>query len=94
MSPTELGEHEEVTNLQDVINAYDEIKRAEERYRETVRAALSDGVPQVAIAKALDRTREMIRRDAMTDEQRAELKAAEGERLRKRREALQGKGQA
>jgi hypothetical protein len=66
-----------VTTLQDVIDAWRAVvetekmhREAEERYRETVRAALADKVPQAAIAKALDRTREMIRRDAMTDEQR------------------------
>lgn len=74
--------------MQDVINAWNAIADAEKRYRETVRAALADGVPQVAIAKALDRTREMIRRDAMTDEQREEIRRTEAERLRRRREDL------
>jgi hypothetical protein len=71
-----------VTNLQDVIDAWTgaeqakaEAKRAADRYREVVRAALADGVKQTEIAKALDRTREMIRRDAMTDEEREALKA-------------------
>lgn len=71
--------------MQDVIDAWNDIARAEERYRETLRAAIADGVPQVAISKAIDRTREMLRRDAMTDEQRAEFNRAEAERLRKRR---------
>ncbi|MFJ8690226.1 hypothetical protein [Micromonospora wenchangensis] len=74
-----------MTNLQDVIDAWNDIARAEERYRETLRAAIADGVPQVAISKAIDRTREMLRRDAMTDEQRAAFNRAEAERLRKRR---------
>ncbi|WP_018812422.1 hypothetical protein [Salinispora cortesiana] len=74
-----------MTNLQDVIDAWNDIARAEERYRETLRAAISDGVPQVAISKAIDRTREMLRRDAMTDDQRAEFNKAEAERLRRRR---------
>ncbi|MBM0240513.1 hypothetical protein JNW88_31725 [Micromonospora sp. ATA32] len=71
-----------MTNLQDVIAAWnqaeqarEEAKRAEDRYREVVRAAIADGVRQTEIAKALDRTREMIRRDAMPDEQREALKA-------------------
>lgn len=89
--PSTLADYVEVTELQDVINAYQEISRAEERYRAAVRAAIADGVPQVAIAKALDRTREMIRRDAMTEEQRDELRRAEGERLRKRREQLKAR---
>jgi hypothetical protein len=77
-----------VTNLQDVIDAYNAIEEARERYRETVRAALSDGVSQTAIAKALDRTRESIRRDGMPAEQREALEAAERERLRKRRSTI------
>lgn len=76
----------EVTSLQDVIEAFQEISRAEERYRETLRAALADGVTQTAISKALDRTREMIRQDAMTDEQRAELRRAAAERQRRKRQ--------
>jgi hypothetical protein len=76
-----------VTNLQDVIDAWRGISEAEERYRETLRAAIADGVPQVEIAKAIDRTREMLRRDAMTDEQREDLRQSEAERLRRRREA-------
>jgi hypothetical protein len=75
--------------LQDVIAAYNAIGEAEKRYRATVRAALADGVLQVEIAKALKRTREMIRRDAMTDEQREALRKAEAERLRKRRAGKQ-----
>ena len=71
--------------MQDVIEAFNAIEAARERYRETVRTAIADGVSQTHIAKALDRTREMIRRDAMTDEQREELKKAEADRLRKRR---------
>ena len=73
--------------MQDVINAWQDIARAEERYRETVRAAIADGVPQVAIAKALDRTREMIRRDAMTDAQREEFRQEAARRFRERRDA-------
>lgn len=74
--------------MQDVIDAYNAIEEARERYRETVRAALSDGVSQTAIAKALDRTRESIRRDGMPAEQREALEAAERERLRKRRSTI------
>jgi hypothetical protein len=78
-------QHEEVTNLQDVIEAWNGIEEAWERYRETVRAAMSDGVTQTSIATAIDRTRESIRRDAMPTEQRQALEASERERLRKRR---------
>ena len=76
--------------MQDVIDAYAEIRRAEERYRQTVREALAGGTRQAEIAKALNLTRETIRRDAMSDEQRESLRKAETERLRKRREQLKG----
>jgi hypothetical protein len=83
--PSSLAHDEEVTSLQDVIEAWNAIGQAEERYRETVRAAIADGVPQVRIAEAIGRTREMIRRDAMTDEAREVLRHAEADRLRRRR---------
>lgn len=70
--------------MQDVIEAYNAIGEAEKNYRNLVREALKSGVQQVEIATALKRTREMIRRDAMTDEQRAELRRAEAERKRNR----------
>lgn len=72
--------------MQDVIEAYRAIAQAEERYRETVRAAIANKVPQIEIATALGRTREMIRRDAMTDEQREELRRVESEKARQRRQ--------
>lgn len=71
--------------MQDVIDAYNAIEEARERYRESVRAAISDGVSQTSIARALDRTRESIRRDAMPAEQREALEASERERLKRRR---------
>jgi hypothetical protein len=81
--PNPVVDHEEVTTLQEVIDAWHAVGEVErlrqetwERYRETVRSALADRVPQVEIAKALDRTREMIRRDAMTDEERDEFRRA------------------
>lgn len=80
-----LGDHEGVTELQDVIDAWQAIAAAELRYRETVRSAIADGVPQVAISKAIDRTREMIRRDAMPEEERERLRLADIERVRRRR---------
>lgn len=89
MRPNDVDHHEGVTSLQDVIEAWNatqeaerQLREAQERYREIVRAAVTDGVPQVQIAKALDRTREMIRRDAMTDEQRASLRKTETHRMR------------
>lgn len=78
--------------MQDVIQAWNDSREAErrlreleERYRKTVRAAIADGVRQAEISKAIDRTREMIRRDAMTDEERAALRTTETARMRSRR---------
>jgi hypothetical protein len=84
----------EVTTLHDVIDAWTArteaeraFREARERYRETVRAALADGVAQTAIAEALDRTRESIRQDAMTDEELAAFKQVQAERRRARRQS-------
>lgn len=92
--PRPLVDDVEVTTLQDVIEAWtarceaeQALRDAEERYRETVRAALSDGVTQSSIAKSLDRTRESIRQDAMTDEERDALKEAAAARRREKRKA-------
>jgi hypothetical protein len=71
--------------LEDVIEAYQAISDAEQRYREVLREALQSGTQQVAISAALGRTREMIRRDAMSDEQRDELRRLDTERRRTRR---------
>ncbi len=80
--------------MHDVIDAWtartaaeQAFNEAKERYRETVRAALSDGVAQTAIADALSRTRESIRQDAMTDEELAAFKAAQAERRRAKRKS-------
>lgn len=77
--------HEEVTTLQDVIEAFNAIEEAERRYREVLRTALAGGVRQAEIAKALNRTREAVRQDAMTDEQREEIRRKVAERMRVRR---------
>lgn len=76
-----------MSTLKDVIEAFTAIEAAEQHYRAVLRKALASGVQQVEIAKALDRTREMIRRDAMTDEQRAVLRRADAERRRNRQSA-------
>lgn len=90
--PRPLVDDVEVTTLHDVVDAWtarneaeQAFREAKERYRETVRAALADGVAQTAIADALDRTRESIRQDAMTDEELAAFKAQQAERRRARR---------
>jgi predicted GIY-YIG superfamily endonuclease len=72
--------------LAEVIAAWEAIEAAVENYRTVLREALASGIQQGDIADALERTREMIRRDAMTDEQREELRQVEAERHRKRRE--------
>lgn len=66
-----------VTTLKDVVKAWNGIAEAEQRYRQTLRAAIADEVPQVEISRAINRTREMLRRDAMTDEERAEVRRAD-----------------
>lgn len=69
-----------MTTVDDVEQAYQAIETAWETYRQTLRNALSNGVPQADIARRLDRTREMLRRDAMTAEDRAELYARQRRR--------------
>jgi hypothetical protein len=72
-----------VTSLEEIVKAWNAIGDAERQYRAILREALTSGdVQQVEVSRALERTREMIRRDAMTDEQRAELRRAETERRR------------
>lgn len=69
-----------MTTLDEIEDAWNDIARARERYRRTLRAGLDEGIPQVEISRRLGRTREMLRRDVMTDEQLAELKRADRER--------------
>ncbi len=77
------SDHEEVKELDEIVQAFHAIDAAERRYREILRMHLkAKTVQQVEVSKALNRTREMIRRDAMTDEERAELRRAESERKR------------
>ncbi len=77
-----------MSTLRDIVEAFHAIEAAELRYRTILREALAKGdVQQVEVAKALDRTREMIRRDAMTDEQRDALRRADAERRRHARGA-------
>jgi hypothetical protein len=73
-----------MATLEDVVRAFHAIGDAEERYRETLRQAIRDGVPQVDISRELKRTREMLRRDAMTDDEREALRRADAERKRAR----------
>ncbi len=71
----------------EVVEAFEGIEKAWQHYRATLRSYLAEGVEgergrQAAISKRLNRTREMLRRDAMTDEQRDVLRRVEAERKR------------
>lgn len=75
-------------SVDDVVEAFEGIEKAWENYRTTLRAALAEGEAegiagrQARISERLGRTREMLRRDAMTFEQREALRIAEAERKR------------
>lgn len=69
--------------LNEIVDAFHAIDAAERHYRQVLRKHLkSRTVQQVDVAKALNRTREMIRRDAMSEEERAELRRVEADRRR------------
>lgn len=65
-----------MTTEGDVVAAFADIDNAWGRYRATLRAYLAeaDRGAQAALSRRLGRTREMLRLDAMTDEQRAARK--------------------
>jgi hypothetical protein len=78
--------HKEVEELNEIKQAYAAIDKAEQHYRAVLRKHLKAGtVQQVDVATALKRTREMIRRDAMTEEERDRLRLADAERKRIKR---------
>lgn len=66
--------------VQEVIKAYRAIGKAEERYRQLLRAALAERGNQARIAEALDVTREKLRQDAMTEEERQAVREADAQR--------------
>lgn len=75
-----------MTTADDISAAWEAIRQAEEHYRQTLRAGFADGVSiDEASAATGGRSREMLRRDAMTDQQRADARAADTDRKRKRR---------
>jgi hypothetical protein len=75
--------HEEVSPLEEIIEAYRAIDAAWTNYRAVLRKHLAaKNVQQVDVVGALGRTREMIRRDAMTDEQREEMRQVDAKRKR------------
>lgn len=77
-----------MSKLNEIIEAYGAIEAAERHYREILREALNNNeVQQIDVATALKRTRETIRQDAMTDEQREEFRRADAARKRRRRQA-------
>src|SRR5438552_518704 len=73
-------------SVDDVVEAYNAIERAWEHYRETLRACLDEGSAggksgrQAEISRRIGRTRETLRQDAMTPEQREALRRAEAQR--------------
>jgi len=71
-----------MTTLDDIAEAFEAIGRARAHYRDTLKAGLAAGVPQVDISDRLDRTRETLRRDAMNEEELAAHRAADRRRRR------------
>lgn len=77
-------------SVDDVVNAWNAIEKAQEHYRRTLRACVEEGEAegksgrQAEISRRIGRTRETLRQDAMTDEERAQLRKAEADRRRAR----------
>lgn len=75
-------------SVDDVVKAYEAIEKAWEHYRQTLRACLEEGSAegksgrQAEISRRIGRTREALRQDAMTTEQREAIRQAEAERRR------------
>jgi hypothetical protein len=73
-------------SVNDVVNAYEAIEKAWEHYRQTLRACIEEGSAegktgrQAEISQRIGRTREALRQDAMTAEQRKALREAEAAR--------------
>lgn len=75
-----------MSKLEQIVKAYRAIDTADRHYRKLLRDALAKGeVQQADVARQLGLTREKIRRDAMSEEQRAQLRAADAERKRQQR---------
>lgn len=66
--------------VQEVIKAYEAIGKAEQRYQALLRAALATRGNQARIAEALGVTREKLRQDAMTEEERQAVREADAQR--------------
>jgi hypothetical protein len=81
-----------MTTLADVKRAYLHARAALDSqawadYQDTLRAALNSGVRQAAIARELDRNRDLLRRDAMTPDQLAAERARKARHERSTRKA-------
>lgn len=77
----------------EVVDAFAAISAAQDRYRSILREYLGEGGDgasgrQAALAKRLNRTREMLRQDAMTHDQREERRRVVAERKRSKRTNL------
>lgn len=77
-----------VTTINDVKAAYAKIEEAELNYRATLRKAFAEGtVTQAEVSRELNRNRETLRQDTMTEQERADYREKELERQRARRAA-------
>lgn len=66
----------DVTTIDEIVDAYRGIEAAERHYRELLRAGIAEKINQTELARRLDRSREKIRQDAMSDEDRDQIRAA------------------
>ena len=66
--------------VEQVIKAYGEIGKAEERYRKLLREALGVRGNQARIAAGLGVAREKLRQDAMTEQERQAVREADAAR--------------
>lgn len=74
-----------MTTIKEVVAAYRRIDEAEERYRAALRRALEQGTTQAELAQALGRSREKLRQDVMSEEDRDRIRQADAERKRQAR---------
>jgi len=70
----------------DVIEAWQAAKLAEDHYRDVLREAVKVRGTQAELITALNRSRETLRFDAMTDEQQEAARQADLDRKARRRE--------
>lgn len=79
-----------MATVEEVIKAHADIGKAQERYRLLLREATQERGAQTRIAEALGVTRETLRQDAMTDDERQAVRDADARRkaeLRQRAKA-------